>query len=372
MTSRRAGVRRAAGAAAIALAIVVALAPAAARAGREIPARLSDKAFWDLSEKFSEPNGEFQSDNFLSNERGYQAVIPALIETATPGRVYLGVGPEQNYPYIIALKPKLAIIFDVRRGNLHEQLLYKALFELSADRVDFLSRLFSRARPAGVTPASSIGDIMRAFQNVAPTEETYQTNLKAVSDQLIVKHGFALHTDDLAGIDYVYKTAFYEGGPNLSYSMAGRGSRGGGRGFGSTYAEIQALADGAGVNRGFLANEDNWRAMKDLEERNLILPVVGDFAGTKAIRGVGRWLKEQGAVVSAFYLSNVEQYLNRNGVENAFLCNVAELPLDDTSTFIYTGGGRSGGGFGGRGGRSGGLNVTFLRPMLPDALACGK
>jgi hypothetical protein len=113
--------------------------------------------------------------------------------------------------------------------------------------------------------------------------------------------------------------------------------------------------------------------MKDMEERNLILPVVGDFAGSTAIRGVGAWLKEQGAVVSAFYLSNVEQYLNRNGVEDVFICNVARLPLDETSTFIYTGAGRYGGGFGGGGrGGGGGLNTTFLRPMLEDAKTCTK
>jgi hypothetical protein len=69
--------------------------------------------------------------------------------------------------------------------------------------------------------------------------------------------------------------------------------------------------------------------------------------------------------VSAFYLSNVEQYLNRSGTEDAFICNVAALPLDDASTFIFTGAGR----YGGRGG-GGGLNTTFLRPMLADAKTC--
>jgi hypothetical protein len=137
---------------------------------------------------------------------------------------------------------------------------------------------------------------------------------------------------------------------------------------------IQALDDGTGLNRGFLANEDNWNVMKDLETRNLLVPVVGDFGGSKAIRAVGKYLKEQGAVVSAYYLSNVEQYLNRSGTEQAFLCNVATLPLDDTSTFIFTGAGRNGGGpgggGGGRGGGGGGLNVTFLRPMLPDTAGC--
>src|SRR5215510_8556387 len=79
-----------------------AVAPAA-RAS--LPARLTDKQFWDLSESVSESNGYFQSDNFLSNERGYQVVIPELIAAAKQGRVYLGVGPEQNFPYILARKP---------------------------------------------------------------------------------------------------------------------------------------------------------------------------------------------------------------------------------------------------------------------------
>jgi len=340
-----------------------------------LPSKLTDQEFWELTERASEPNGEFQSDNFLSNERGYQVVIPDLVQIAKPGRVYLGVGPEQNFPYIVALKPAMAIIFDIRRGNLHEQLLYKALFEMSADRAEFLSRLFSRKRPDGLTSKSSVTDLMDAYRKVDPSPELYEANLKTVGDWLTKKHGFALHDDDLAGIDYVYRTAFFAGGPDLSYNMAGRGARGtfGGRGNQATYADIQELDDGHGVNRGFLASDENWRVMKDLETRNLLVPVVGDFGGSKAIRTIGAYLKEHGAVVSAFYLSNVEQYLNRSGTEDAFICNVAALPLDEASTFIFTGGGRYGGGFGGGGGGrggGGGLNTTFLRPMLSDAKSC--
>lgn len=332
----------------------------------ELPSRLTDQEFWGLTERFSEPGGSFRSDNFLSNERGYQVVIPELLRLARPNRVYLGVGPEQNFPYLIALKPQLAIIFDIRRGNLHEHLLYKALFEMSRDRADFLSRLWSRPRPAGLSTTSTVEQLMTAFDAAQPSVETYKANLAAVSAWLTRSpHAFALHDGDLDGIDYVYRNAFFDGGPGLNYSMAGIG---GGRGFGnrSTYAELQMLDDGQGVNRGYLATEANWLAMKDLESRNLLVPVVGDFGGPSAIRAVGAYLKTQGALVSAFYLSNVEQYLNQDGKEDTFLCNVAELPLDDTSTFIYTGSGRYGRGFGGRGG----LNTTFLRPMRPDTAGC--
>ena len=65
-------------------------------------------------------------------------MLPPLVQKARQNRVYVGVGPEQNFTYIVALKPKMAFIVDVRRGNFDFHLIYKALFELSADRADFV------------------------------------------------------------------------------------------------------------------------------------------------------------------------------------------------------------------------------------------
>src|SRR4026208_2289526 len=89
-------------------------------AGR--PARLSDQEFWRTIEEFSEPNGFFRSDNLVSNEDTFQYVIPELKKRVRTGGVYLGVGPDQNFTYIAALRPRLVFIIDVRRGNLHAQL----------------------------------------------------------------------------------------------------------------------------------------------------------------------------------------------------------------------------------------------------------
>ena len=66
------------------------------------------------------------------------------------GGVYIGVGPEQNFSYIARLRPAMAFIIDIRRENLNLHLFYKALFEVSSDRADFVSRLFSRPRPTGI------------------------------------------------------------------------------------------------------------------------------------------------------------------------------------------------------------------------------
>src|SRR5881296_1824997 len=125
--------------------------PPGTLAGAEtLPAQLSDREFWRIIEEFSEPNGYFRSDNLLSNEIWFQNVIPELVQRTRMGGAYLGVGPEQNFTYIAALKPKIAFITDIRRGNLDLQLMYKALFELSKDRSEFVSRLFARKRPDGL------------------------------------------------------------------------------------------------------------------------------------------------------------------------------------------------------------------------------
>ena len=118
--------------------------------------------------------------------------------------------------------------------------------------------------------------------------------------------------------------------------------------------------DGAGEMRSYLANESLFGVMKDLESKNLVIPLVGDFAGPKALRSVGRYLKdkEPGAAVGAFYLSNVEQYLGQSGLWQTFCNNVASLPLNETSRFIYSQGGAAGGGRGG-----GGLG-SHHRPIL--------
>ncbi len=122
----------------------------------ELPTRLSDEAFWKLVTDFSEPGGRFVSDNFVSNELGTQRVLSKLMQGRIADGAYLGVGPEQNFTYIVALKPKISFIIDIRRQNMIEHLMYKALIELSADRAEFLSRLFSRARPAELNQDSSV------------------------------------------------------------------------------------------------------------------------------------------------------------------------------------------------------------------------
>ena len=94
------------------------------------------------------------------------------------------------------------------------------------------------------------------------------------------------------------------------------------------------MTDLDGVPHSYLATEAHFRALKSMQERNLIVPVVGNFAGPKALRAVGRYVREHRATVQTFYVSNVEQYLFQDGLFDAFARNVATLPFDASSTFI--------------------------------------
>jgi hypothetical protein len=70
------------------------------------------------------------------------------------------------------------------------------------------------------------------------------------------------------------------------------------RGGGATYADLMTEEDGNGEMRSYLATEENFQFLKDLQSRNLMLPVVGDFGGPKAILEIGKYLKSIDATVS--------------------------------------------------------------------------
>ncbi len=312
------------------------------RAADTLPAQLTDEQMWGMIAKtgFSDDCGNFRSENYLSNEISFQNVVEPLKAAVKSGEVYLGVGPEQNFTYIAALHPKMAFIVDVRCGNMREHLLYKALFEMSDNRVDFLSRLFSLKRPAGLSNNAAASEIFAALAKIQPDQTYFEKNAQEVEDLLLKTHKFGLSADDLDGIDTIYRV-FYLYGPGINYSATPLGG-GGGRGGMPTYRDLMIATDQqgkslAGVNRSFLGTEESYKIIRDLERKNLIVPLVDNFAGPKAIRSIGKYLREHDATVSAFYLSNVEQYLFMDGIEDKFYENVKTLPLNPSSVFIRSG-----------------------------------
>jgi hypothetical protein len=337
---------------AVGLAAITRLAAREQTSGSTLPAPLSNEAFWALSQESSEPGGYFRNadiTNLTSNETWMQHVIPELSARVKPGSVYLGVGPEQNFTYMAAVRPGMAIIFDVRRGNLNMQLMYKALFELAADRAEFVSLLFAKPRPGGLSNASTVSEIFSAFANSETSRPLYEKTLAAIKNLLLKTRGLPLPQRDIDGIETIYRT-FYASGYYVRASPS--------------YWDLMVATDAAGVTRSYLASDAGFAFLKALQSRNLVVPVVGDFGGPKAIRAIGQYLRTRGATVGTFYLSNVEQYLVQDGKWAAFCANVAALPLDASSTFIRS----SSGSGGGRGGNF----VNSLGSMVRETDGCRK
>lgn len=285
-----------------------------------------------MIETLSEPAGTFSvSDNFVSNEPRFAENVRWLRPT---GGVYIGVGPEQNFSYIARLRPAMAFIVDIRRENRNLHLLYKALFELSSDRADFVSRLFSRPRPVGLGSSASAEEIFRRYDAVTPSPEQYSSNATLVRERLLTTRGFPLSQVDLDSIDHAFK-AFYADGPEIQFwgSRSVHGVR-------PSYRRLMTAEDAIGQSRSFLATDEGFRFVKDMQSRNMIVPVVGDFGGPSTIHRVGEYVREHRDVIHAFYGSNVGVYLSTQQTR-AFCKNLATLPAAPGAWFIEPDGVRS-------------------------------
>jgi hypothetical protein len=317
------------------------LAPAAqavpAAGVRQLPERLQDGEFWRLVTDLSETGGAYHSDNFTSNEPSVADVAAELAATPRKG-AYLGVGPEQNFTYLVAVRPPLAFIVDIRWQAVVQHLLFKALFELSADRAGFLARLFAKVRPDGPAdlPIQEIWDAMGSGPST--DRERHDKNRAEVVRHLTVTHGFALTPDDLTSLDYVYD-AFFKLGPGINAAGYQPKLSTGNMNF----MKLSVATDRAKKPRSFLGSEEAFQYVKSLQERNLIVPVQGDFAGPRTIRAIGAYLRERGVPVGVFYISNVEQYLfgqtiapatDVNGGWRAFYDNLATLPIEASSVLV--------------------------------------
>jgi hypothetical protein len=256
----------------------------------------------------------------------YQHSLPELVKTPRAGGAYLGVGPEQNFTYIAAQQPKIAFIFDIRRDMLLEHLMYKSVFEMSANRMEFVSNLFSRRAPAQLNADSPVETIFQAFSR-APADATLaDQNANLIMDRLKTRHHFQITAEDERGIRALYRTFSRAGVQFFSSSFLSPG-----------YATLMTLTDGRGKNWSYLASKERYDRIRLMQQQNLIVPLVGDFAGSKAIRAVGQYLKDHGATVQVFYISNVEDYIQ---ARSKYVGNIASLPTDASSVLLrwYIGG----------------------------------
>ncbi len=289
------------------------------------------REFGGLVERLSGEGGYFDTDNLISNESSYLHVIPRLNKLELKGGAYIGVGPDQNFSYIAHLEPELAIILDIRRDNMLTHLLYKALFELSEDRVSFLGNLFARYPQvdSGEAQSMDVNTLLDIVENTKVLEAEQLSELVSVMTKKVEQLGVTLSEDDLATIQRIHRE-FIDEGPGLRFTSHGRAPQS----YYPTYRQLATETTVAGKSEGFLSQEIYYQRLKKMHESNRIVPAVGNFAGLHALPEIGKYLQEENLEVSAFYTSNVEFYLMYQQDIDQFAANVAQLPLKERSVFI--------------------------------------
>ena len=308
------------------------------RAVAQAPAPgLSDSAFVALVARLSESGGYFDSDNLISNESSYLHVLGAMRKLGVAGGAYVGVGPDQNFSYIAQVRPRIAFMVDIRRDNLLQHLLFKALFEMARNRAEYLALLTGRAVPNEMARWNrrSINDIVDFVEKAPPDPDQFETTRTMVRAK-VKKYGIPVTPAELETIGRIHQ-AFFDAGLQLRFTSLGRSPRA----YYPTLRDLLLEKDLTGKQATYLATEDDFQFVKSLEARNLVVPVVGNLAGTHALREVGKVIAERGEKLSAMYVSNVEFYLMREGSFDAFAATVRTLPRDSRSVIIrsYFGGG---------------------------------
>ena len=283
---------------------------------------LAAGSFADEIASLSEPEGVFDTDNLISNERSYLEVIPALVAGGVSGGAYVGVGPDQNFSYIARVRPSVAYIIDIRRDNLLLHLLFKALFARAPDRITYLALLTGRSPPA-LPAGAAVDDLVQAVAGAPRTADTPDLGVT------IRGFGVPLSPVDLATIRRFHE-AFIQRGLALQFNSHGRPPQL----HYPTLRELIVATDRAGRPWHYLAAETDYQFVRQLQAHDRIIPVVGDVSGPHALRAIGRAIAARGERVSAFYISNVESYLYREGAYGRFMTNLNVLPRDARSVMI--------------------------------------
>ncbi len=279
---------------------------------------------------FSEPDGYFDTDNLISNETTYLDAAAALRKMKGAGGIYVGVGPDQNFSYIAHLRPAFAFLVDIRRGNLLEHLLFRALFEQSRNRMEYLCLLLGKPTPVDLQAWNNQPVLkIAAYLDKAPSKrDLFETTLTEVRRK-VTAVGLALSQGDLKTIAGFHQR-FFDDGLDLRFNTHGREPQP----YYPKFRDLIVARGASGEPESYLASEELFSVVKKMQMENRIIPIVGNLAGPKALRRIGIYASEKHLLLSAFYTSNVEQYLGRGGDLNKFAENVKAFPRDANSLII--------------------------------------
>src|SRR5262249_55022251 len=181
------------------------------------------------------------------------------------------------------VSPRIAFIVDIRRQAIIQHLMFKAIFQLAPTRAQYLSLLFSRPIPRGKLPAAGapIADIVGLIGRLSPDDRTYARNLARIRKLIQQDFQIEFSSSDQASLEYIFRSFRLEG---LDIAYRVEGMRGGG--WFPTLKELILQPDQNGKLGNFLASREDYDFVRDMQRRNLIIPVVGDFGGKKAFASI--------------------------------------------------------------------------------------
>ncbi len=309
------------------------LAPTAAQAQRPqrtANARGVDTSFAATVQRLSEPGGYFDSDNLISNETSYLHVVPRLKSMGVRGGAFVGVGPDQSYSYIAVIRPVVAYLVDIRRDNMLQHLMYKAIFARSLNRADYLSRWLGRPVPRDVAGWSrrSIDEILRYVDTVTVDEVGAARERREIV-RTVASYGIPLTARDSETLTRYLET-FARQGLNLRFESIGRGNA-------SQYPTLRRVileTDLSAERASYLIAESDWQYVKGMHAANRIIPVVGDLGGRVAMKAIGEELRANGTPLTALYTSNAEQYVWGDGGFPNFARSIIAWPVDSAAVII--------------------------------------
>jgi hypothetical protein len=221
-------------------------------------------------------------------------------------------------------------MIDIRRDNMLMHLLFKALFERSRNRYEYLLRWMGRPVPQDVGSWTDrpIEAILAHVDSLAPDDAVAQAETRALL-AAVSRYGIPLSAVDSATIAR-FHGEFARSGLEIRFTSSGRSPRY----YYPTLRQLILERDLEGTQANYLTTPERWDFLKDLQTRNRIIPVVGNLAGSKALAAIGHDIAARGEHVAALYVSNVEMYLWRDGGFETFARTAAALPRDSRSVII--------------------------------------
>ena len=284
------------------------------------PAR--DQSLARVVADLSEPESGRPADNLMTNEDSF-ARIAARLGQLEPGGVYVGVGPDQNFTLMAHVRPRLAFVLDFRRRNALLHFAHKALLALARDRAAYLGRVWARG-PARLPANPSVDDLVAAFEGVPMVRSKLDASIAEVADYL-------RPLGVLAGSEWpeiaTIQAKLAGPGPNARFLALP---------MYPTIGRLIRSRDRLDHPSHFLAREEWYQSVREAQIGDRVIPLVGDFAGPRALPKLANWLRRRDLRVSAFYASDVEFFLLRSGKFAGYVANLAQLPWSKDAVLIRT------------------------------------